>query len=88
MLLAQVDLMSSPRARAGVRNRRYGPSALRLSRNTLALTYYLGVLALIVAGSILWATGHGTGDPYLTLGIVFALVPVVVIWVRRRLRRR
>jgi hypothetical protein len=53
----------------------------------LAGIYYLGVLALIVAGAILWSTGHGTGDPYLTLGIALALAPVVVLWVRRRFRR-
>jgi hypothetical protein len=58
-----------------------------LSRNVLAGIYYLGVLALIVVGAVLWSTGHGTGDPYLTLGIALALAPVVVLWVRRRFRR-
>jgi hypothetical protein len=48
--------------------------------------YYLGVLALIVVGAILWSTGHGTGDPYLSLGIALALAPVVVIWALRRFR--
>jgi hypothetical protein len=47
--------------------------------------YYTVVLGLIVAGGTLWLTGHGTGDPYLTLGIALAVVPVVVIWLRRRL---
>jgi Co/Zn/Cd efflux system component len=58
-----------------------------LSQRTLAGIYYLGVLALIVAGATLWLTGHGTGDPYLSLGVVLAIAPVVVIWLRRRLRR-
>ena len=58
-----------------------------LNRKALFAVYYLGVLALIVVGSTLWSTGHGTGDPYLTLGIALALVPVVVIWVRRLLGR-
>jgi hypothetical protein len=49
--------------------------------------YDLGVLALIVAGVILWTTGHGTGDPYLTVGIALAFVPIVVIWLRDRFRR-
>jgi hypothetical protein len=60
---------------------------VRLSQRALAGTYYLGVLALIVVGAILWLTGHGTGDPYLTLGIALALAPVVVILVRRLLSR-
>jgi hypothetical protein len=61
---------------------------VRLSRNTLgAGVYYLVVLALIVVGATLWATGHGTGDPYLSLGVVLAVAPVVVIWLRRRLTR-
>jgi hypothetical protein len=38
---------------------------------------------LIVVGSILWASGHGTGDPYLTIGIALAVLPPAVIWVRR-----
>jgi hypothetical protein len=63
---------------------RYGRSAVNLSRITLVGVYYLGVLALIVAGAILWSTGHGTGDPYLSLGIALALAPVAVIWFRRR----
>lgn len=62
-------------------------AAVRLSQRTLAGIYYLGVLALIVAGATLWLTGHGTGDPYLSLGVVLAIAPVVVIWLRRRLRR-
>jgi hypothetical protein len=58
-----------------------------LSQRTVVGIYYLGVLVLILVGAILWSTGHGTGDPYLTLGIALALVPVVVIWLRRRFRR-
>ena len=59
---------------------------MRPSRRTLFGIYYLGVVALIVVGATLWSTGHGTGDPWLTLGVVLALAPVAVIWVRR-LRR-
>ena len=51
------------------------------------MVYYAGVVALILIGAILWATGHGTGDPYLSLGIALALVPLVVIWIRRRFSR-
>ena len=58
-----------------------------LSRNTLLGIYYAGVVGLIVAGAVLWSTGHGTGDPYLTLGIALALVPIAVKWVRQRLGR-
>jgi hypothetical protein len=58
-----------------------------LSRKTLVGIYYVAVAVLIVAGATLWATGHGTGDPYLTLGFALALAPVVVIWLRRRFRR-
>ena len=57
------------------------------NRNTLIAVYYAGVLALILVGVILWATGHGTGDPYLSLGVALALVPIVVIWIRRRFGR-
>lgn len=53
------------------------------NRNTVIAVYYAGAFALILVGAILWATGHGTGDPYLTLGCVLALVPITVIWVRR-----
>jgi hypothetical protein len=60
---------------------------LDLSRKTLVWIYYLGVVALIVVGATLWSTGHGTGDPYLTLGFTLALAPVVVIWLLRRFRR-
>lgn len=63
-------------------------SVARPSTRTLAGIYYLGVLALIVVGAALWSTGHGNGDPYLTLGVVLALVPPVVIWLRRRLSAR
>jgi hypothetical protein len=58
-----------------------------LSRNTLVGIYYFGCLALIVVGAVLWATGHGTGDPYLTVGVVLAAAPVVVNWLRRRFTR-
>jgi hypothetical protein len=58
-----------------------------LIRNTLAWIYYSGAAALIVAGAVLWSTGHGTGDPYLTLGVVLAVGPVVVNWLRRRFSR-
>jgi hypothetical protein len=54
-----------------------------LSRNTL-VGIYAGALALIAVGISLWLTGHGTGDPYLSIGIVLAAVPPVVIWLRRR----
>jgi hypothetical protein len=60
---------------------------VRPSRRTLFGVYYLGVAALIVVGATLWSTGHGTGDPWLTLGVVLALAPVAVIWIWRRLRR-
>jgi len=45
------------------------------------------VSVLIVVGVVLWSTGHGTGDPYLTLGVTLALAPVAVIWIRRRFSR-
>jgi hypothetical protein len=54
-----------------------------LSRNTL-VGIYLGALALIAVGITLWLTGHGTGDPNLSVGIVLVAVPPVVIWLRRR----
>jgi hypothetical protein len=60
---------------------------MSLSRDTLVWIYYFCALALVVAGAILWATGHGTGDPYLTLGVVLAVAPVVVNWLRRRFSR-
>lgn len=53
------------------------------NRKTLIAVYYAGVSALILVGAILWATGHGTGDPYLSLGIALALAPLAVIWIRR-----
>jgi hypothetical protein len=58
-----------------------------LSQRTLLGIYYLGVLALIAVGVILWATGHGTGDPYLTVGIALLLLPIVVKWLRDRFTR-
>jgi hypothetical protein len=60
---------------------------VRLSQRTLVGVYYVGVVALIVVGATLWSTGHGTGDPWLSLGVVLAVAPIVVIWLRRRLRR-
>jgi hypothetical protein len=56
-----------------------------LSQRTLLGIYYFGVLALIVGGAIAWSTGHGTGDPYLSVGVALAFVPVVVLWLRRAL---
>jgi Co/Zn/Cd efflux system component len=60
---------------------------VELSQRTLIGIYYAVVLALIVAGVVLWSTGHGTGDPYLSVGIAMALVPVAVKWLRDRFRR-
>jgi len=60
---------------------------VELSHRTLLGIYYVVVLTLIVVGAILWATGHGTGDPYLTLGIALALAPIAVNWLRGRFRR-
>jgi hypothetical protein len=57
------------------------------SRRTLTWIYYAGVSALIIVGVVLWSTGHGTGDPYLTLGVALALAPIAVIWLRRRFSR-
>jgi thiol:disulfide interchange protein len=59
------------------------PDALSQHRKTLTVVYYGVAVVLIVAGSILWATGHGTGDPYLTIGIALAVLPPAVIWIRR-----
>ncbi len=53
----------------------------------LVWIYYLAALALILVGAGLWAAGHGTGDPYLTLGVVLALAPLVVRWVLALLGR-
>ena len=58
-----------------------------VSQRTIVGIYYVGVAALVLVGVILWATGHGTGDPYLTLGVALAFVPIVVIWLRRRFSR-
>ena len=60
---------------------------MKAHQRTLFGVYYAGALALIVVGAVLWATGHGTGDPYLSVGVALALVPVVVIWVRKWLGR-
>jgi hypothetical protein len=59
------------------------PDALSQHRRTLAVVYYVVAVVLVVAGSILWATGHGTGDPYLTIGIALAVLPLAVIVIRR-----
>ena len=75
------------RALAPPTSPRYGPAAVRLSRNTLLGIYYLGVFAMIAVGATLWLTGHGTGDPWLSLGVALAFAPPVVIWVRRRFSR-
>jgi hypothetical protein len=57
------------------------------SQRTLLRIYYVGVAALIVVGVILWTTGHGTGDPYLSVGVALALLPIAVKWIRDRFRR-
>lgn len=57
--------------------------ALSQHRTTIGVVYYVVALVLTVAGSVLWATGHGTGDPYLTIGIALAVLPPAVIWIRR-----
>jgi hypothetical protein len=56
-------------------------------RNPIVAIYYLVALGLILAGAVLWAGGHGNGDPYLTLGVVLALTPLVVRWVIALVRR-
>lgn len=55
-----------------------------MSQRSLAGFYYAGVLVLIVVGVTLWLTGHGTGDPWLSVGVVLAVAFPVVIWLRRR----
>jgi len=67
---------------------RYGSSAVRVSRHALAQAYYLCALALVVSGFVLWATGYGTGRPFLDLGVVLGLTPGIVIWLRQRRHRR
>ena len=57
------------------------------NRKTLLWIYYGVVVGMMVLGAVLWATGHGNGDPYLTLGFALALLPMVVIWLLRRFRR-
>ena len=56
---------------------------MRADQRTLFGIYYGGVLVLIAVGAVLWATGHGTGDPYLSVGVALALVPLLVIWLRK-----
>jgi hypothetical protein len=60
---------------------------MNLSRNTLLGIYYLGVFAMVAVGATLWLTGHGTGDPWLTLGVALAFAPPIVIWARRLFSR-
>jgi hypothetical protein len=60
---------------------------VRLSRNALLGIYYLGVFVMIAVGATLWLTHHGTGDPWLSLGVLLAFLPPVVIWVRRLFSR-
>lgn len=60
---------------------------MTLSSRALLGIYYAGVFGLIAVGAILWATGHGTGDPYLTVGFALAFVPIVVNWLRRRFKQ-
>ena len=59
---------------------------MKLSRNTLAATYYLVALALTVVGTILQLSGHGSGSHW-GLGIVMGLGPGVVTWFRQKLNR-
>src|SRR6185437_2887674 len=66
---------------------RYGRAPVRMSRNALLGIYYLGVFAMIAVGASLWLTGHGTGDPWLSLGVLLAFAPPVVIWLRRLFSR-
>jgi hypothetical protein len=57
------------------------------SSRTLLGVYYLGVLAMIAVGATLGLTGHGTGDPWLSVGVALAFAPPVVIWARRLFSR-
>ena len=58
-----------------------------MSRNTLGAAYYLVALALIIVGTSLQLSGHGGGSPYWSLGVVMALGPSVVAWLRQKLNR-
>jgi len=58
-----------------------------LSRNTLLGIYYAAVLTMVAVGATLWLSGHGTGDPWLSVGIALAFAPPVVIWARRLFSR-
>lgn len=60
---------------------------MKPKRNMLAAAYYLVALALIVVGTILQLSGHGSGSPYWGLGIVIGLGPGVVNWLREKLHR-
>ena len=60
---------------------------MRLSRNAVLGIYYLGVFTMIAVGAALWLTGHGTGDPWLSVGLALAFAPPVVIWARRLFSR-
>ena len=59
------------------------PDPLSQHRKTLAVVYFGVAAVLVVAGIALWSTGHGNGDPYLTIGIALAVLPPAVIWIRR-----
>ena len=59
------------------------PDALSQHRKTVAVAYYSVAAILIIVGITLWSTGHGNGDPYLTIGIALAVLPPAVLWVRR-----
>ena len=56
-----------------------------MSRNTLAATYYLAALTLIVVGTMLQLSGHGNGSPSWGLGILMVFGPGVVTWFRQKL---
>jgi hypothetical protein len=57
------------------------------SSRTLLGVYYVAVLAMIAVGATLWLTGHGTGDPWLSVGVALLFAPPVVIWARRLFSR-
>ena len=56
-------------------------------KRALVASYYAGAVVLILVGAGLWGAGHGNGDPYLTLGFVLALAPLVVRWILALLGR-
>ena len=57
--------------------------ALSQHRKTLAVVYYVRRGRADRGREHFVATGHGTGDPYLTIGIALAVLPPAVIWIRR-----